>query len=137
MAKFEGDFKAYDTVNERGYERLFVSPDITAKCVVCKEPTHWCNVAFGAPICSHECQDKLWTEYFNRVAAEVEEIRALEAQGFDPETVLGAKLAQLSGETEGMDIDAQFSGDDGALADSPVGLERPVILIGERKDTIH
>lgn len=101
MAKFNSEgLEAYDFADERGYERMFVSEVETNPCAVCKEATGWYNIAFGAPICSSECQDRLWTEYFVRVKAEVAEVREWQAQGKDPEVLLEDKIDALVKEDE-------------------------------------
>jgi hypothetical protein len=34
-------------------------------CVICKEDTHFCTISFECGICSEECLDFLWEEYYN------------------------------------------------------------------------
>lgn len=55
---------------EKDYERDFVWSDSilivpeVGPCLVCKTDTFFAEVNFEAHICSYECENAIWNEYF-------------------------------------------------------------------------
>lgn len=38
--------------------------DKNLKCMICREPTTWLEINFEGPLCSEECDDKMWNDYY-------------------------------------------------------------------------
>lgn len=68
-------FIKFDTLfpNADVYDQITVSGDEILKssewyhCVKCYSSTHWLTVSFECPICSEDCLEQLWAEYFDAI----------------------------------------------------------------------
>jgi hypothetical protein len=60
MAKFD------DSKNYIEYKGSFLIriPEVVP-CWHCEADTHWIDGSFEAPLCSEECEDAKWEEYFD------------------------------------------------------------------------
>ena len=45
-------------------EHEVIALEATRPCWHCEHPTRWCEVNFEAHLCSEECNDAKWKEYF-------------------------------------------------------------------------
>lgn len=82
--KFPDTAPQWEIVRERGYERLYVGAqaNIDGYCINCDSPTGWALLNYGdSPVCSHECADRLWEKYLNRLQHSV----ALESETPPPD----------------------------------------------------
>lgn len=74
---FEKDLSIEDSnsktaviVTEKGYERIRVTEGLgSTHCAECGAETRFYSCSLTAPLCSHECVDKAWVEYFENLSA--------------------------------------------------------------------
>jgi hypothetical protein len=72
MTKFNNifpDAEHLDQVEFKGSELLLYHGGVYNKhCWHCGESTNWIDINFQAPLCSEECFDAKWDEYFKASA---------------------------------------------------------------------
>lgn len=109
FTELEPNARAMEINEEKGYERLHIAaPGAEVACANdCGKTTSWANLAFEAPVCSHECVDALWRDYFLKLRASLAEEQRLEAAGMSPEDAINKVAGVDEAEILGFVLDSE------------------------------